>query len=33
MRIGIIADRLNRPLTGVGNYALNIIKNIVRYFT
>ncbi|HEC88422.1 MAG TPA: glycosyltransferase family 1 protein [Thermoplasmata archaeon] len=28
MNIGIISDRLNRPLTGVGNYLLNLIENM-----
>ncbi|GAA0129021.1 glycosyltransferase family 1 protein [Methanococcus maripaludis] len=28
MKIGIIADRLNRPLTGIGNYIYNLITEI-----
>lgn len=28
MNVAIVSDRLNRPLTGVGNYLLNLIENM-----
>lgn len=30
MRIGIISDRLNRPLTGIGNYVYNLINELSK---
>lgn len=30
MKIGIISERLNRPLTGVGTYTYNLIKEISK---
>ncbi|WP_410508128.1 glycosyltransferase family 1 protein [Methanosarcina hadiensis] len=28
MKVGILADRLNRPRTGIGNYTYNLIKEL-----
>lgn len=30
MKIGFIADRINRPRTGIGNYAYNLIKEFSK---
>ena len=30
MRIGIISDRLNRPLTGIGNVVYNLINELSK---
>ncbi|ABR55980.1 MAG: hypothetical protein PWP15_87 [Methanothermococcus sp.] len=30
MKIGIISDRLNRPLTGIGNYVYNLINELSK---
>ena len=30
MKVGIIADRLNRPRTGIGNYIYNLIKEFAK---
>ena len=30
MKVGIISDRLNRPLTGVGNYVYNLINELSK---
>lgn len=30
MKVGIIADRLNRPRTGIGNYIYNLTKEFAK---
>jgi len=32
MKVGIISDRLNRTLTGVGNYVYNLIKELSKNY-
>jgi len=32
MKVGIISDRLNRTLTGVGNYVYNLIKELSKIY-
>lgn len=32
MKIGVISERLNRPLTGVGTYTYNLIKGISKIY-